>query len=179
MLGGDKAFVAKLDELYNQSSEMPPDMPPDVSGMVGQYSHGNEPCHHVAYLYNFAGAAHKTQQRVRSLMETQYDNKPDGMAGNEDCGQMSAWFVISALGFYAVDPVSAKYDFGTPLFDRVEVTVGQDRTLHIEALRESPKAIYIRSVTWNGTPIKGLSIDHAALAQGGRLTYHLGDSPAV
>ena len=110
MLGGDKAFVAKLDALYNQSSEMPPDMPPDVSGMVGQYSHGNEPCHHVAYLYNFAGAPHKTQQRVRSLMETQYDNKPDGMAGNEDCGQMSAWFVISALGLYAVDPVSAKYD---------------------------------------------------------------------
>ena len=179
MLGGDKAFVTKLDALYNQSSEMPPDMPPDVSGMVGQYSHGNEPCHHVAYLYNFAGAPHKTQQRVRSLMETQYDNKPDGMAGNEDCGQMSAWFVISALGFYAVDPVSAKYDFGTPLFDRVEVTVAPGRKLHIEAKRESPAAIYIQSVTWNGAPINGLAINHADLAKGGSLVYHLVDKPAV
>ncbi len=154
-------------------------MPPDVSGMVGQYSHGNEPCHHVAYLYNFAGAPHKTQQRVRSLMETQYDNKPDGMAGNEDCGQMSAWFVISALGFYAVDPVSARYDFGTPLFDHVEVTVGQGRKLVVEAKRESPSAIYIQSVTWNGAPIAGLSVEHAELVKGGTLVYQLVDKPSA
>ena len=156
MLGGNEAFVAKLDKLFNQSSEMPPDMPPDVTGMVGQYSHGNEPCHHMAYLYNYAGAPHKTQQRVRSLMETMYDNQPDGVAGNEDCGQMSAWFVISSLGFYAVDPVSAKYDFGTPLFDRVEIAMAAGRKLIIEAKRESPKAIYVQSVTWNGVTIKGL-----------------------
>jgi predicted alpha-1,2-mannosidase len=179
MLGGKEAFVAKLDGLFNQSSEMPPDMPPDVSGMVGQYSHGNEPCHHVAYLYNFAGAAHKTQQRVRSLMETQYDNKPDGMAGNEDCGQMSAWFVISSLGLYAVDPVSAKYDFGTPLFDHVEMTVAGGRKLVIEAKRESPSAIYVQSVAWNGVTITGLAVEHAELAKGGALVFHLGDKPAV
>ena len=179
MLGGNAAFIAKLDQLYNQSSEMPPDMPPDVSGMVGQYSHGNEPCHHVAYLYNFAGAPHKTQQRVRSLMETQYDNKPDGMAGNEDCGQMSAWFVISALGFYAVDPVSAKYDFGTPLFDHVEVTVAKGRKLIIQAKRESPSAIYIQSVTWNGSTMNGLAVEHAELSKGGTLVFHLGDKPAA
>jgi putative alpha-1,2-mannosidase len=95
-------------------------MPPDVTGMVGRYPHGNEPSHHIAYLYNYAGAPHKTQHCIRSLLETMYDNQPDGMAGNEDCGQVSAWFVISALGFYAVDPVSTRYDFGTPLFDRVE-----------------------------------------------------------
>jgi len=178
MLGGNKAFIAKLDELYSQSSEMPPDMPPDVSGMVGQYSHGNEPCHHMAYLYNFAGAPHKTQQRVRSLMETQYNNQPDGMAGNEDCGQMSAWFVISSLGFYAVDPVSAKYNFGTPLFDRVEVTVGQGRSLIIEAKRESPSAIYIQSATWDGKPLNGLAVEHADLARGGTLVFHLTDQPA-
>ena len=133
----------------------------------------------MAYLYNFAGAPHKTQERVRSLMETQYDNKPDGMAGNEDCGQMSAWFVISALGFYAVDPVSAKYDFGTPLFDQVELTVAPGRKLRIEAKRESATAIYIRSVTWNGTAVKGLTIDHTELAKGGSLVYNLGDKPAV
>jgi predicted alpha-1,2-mannosidase len=176
-LGGDKAFVEKLDLLFNQSSELPPDMPPDVSGMVGQYAHGNEPSHHIAYLYNYAGAPHKTQQRVRNLLETMYDNQPDGMAGNEDCGQMSAWFVISALGFYAVDPVSGLYDFGTPLFDRVEVDLAGGRTLMIEAKRESPKAIYIQSAEWNGVPVNGLSISHAQLMKGGTLIFHLKNEP--
>jgi predicted alpha-1,2-mannosidase len=178
-LGGKKPFIEKLDELFNQSSEMPPDMPPDVTGMVGQYAHGNEPSHHIAYLYNYAGAPHKTQARVRSLLETMYDNKPDGMAGNEDCGQMSAWFVISSLGLYAVDPVSARYDFGTPLFDRVEMKVSGDRKLTIEAKRQSPKSMYVRSVEWNGSPVKGLTVDHAQLTKGGTLVFHLGDEPAV
>ena len=178
MLGGKEAFTTKLDLLFNQSSDLPPDMPPDVTGMVGQYSHGNEPCHHMAYLYNYAGAPHKTQARVRSLMETMYDNQPDGMAGNEDCGQMSAWFVISALGLYAVDPVSARYDIGTPLFDRAELTVGNGSTLIIESQRQSPKSIYVRSLTWNGAPHNGLSIDHAQIAKGGHLVFHLTDTPA-
>ncbi|MEO6802963.1 MAG: GH92 family glycosyl hydrolase [Granulicella sp.] len=179
MLGGNAAFVKKLDELFNQSSELPPDMPPDVSGMVGQYAHGNEPSHHIAYLYNYAGVPHKTQARVRSLLETMYDNQPDGMAGNEDCGQMSAWFVISALGLYAVDPVSARYDFGTPLFDRVEMKVGRGSKLVIEAKRESPKSIYVRSVEWNGAAQKGLTVGHAELAAGGNLVFHLADDPQV
>ena len=178
MLGGNEAFVAKLDRLFNQSSDMPPDMPPDVTGMVGQYSHGNEPCHHMAYLYNYAGVPHKTQQRVRSLMETMYDNQPDGTAGNEDCGQMSAWFVISSLGLYAVDPVSAKYDFGTPLFDRVEISIAGGRKLIIESKRESSGSIYVKSVAWNGEKVKGLTIDHAQLAKGGKLIFQLGDKPA-
>ncbi len=177
-IGGNEAFIAKLDLLFHQSSEMPPDMPPDVTGMVGQYAHGNEPCHHIAYLYNYAGAPHKTQARVRSLLETMYDNKPDGMAGNEDCGQMSAWFVISALGLYAVDPVSAKYDIGTPLFDRAELTVGPGRTLVIEAQRQSPKSIYVKGLTWNGAEHQGLSVDHAQIAKGGRLVFQLTDEPA-
>ena len=177
-MGGNKPFVEKLDRLFNQSSELPPDMPPDVTGMVGQYAHGNEPSHHIAYLYNYAGAPHKTQARIRSLLETMYDNKPDGMAGNEDCGQMSAWFVISSLGIYAVDPVSARYDFGTPLFDRAEIKVSQNRTLTIEAKRQSPKSIYVRSVEWNGTPIKGWTVEHALLIKGGALVFHLSDQPA-
>jgi predicted alpha-1,2-mannosidase len=177
MLGGNEAFVTKLDALFSQSSEMPADMPPDVAGLVGQYAHGNEPCHHMAYLYNYAGAPHKTQARIRSLLETMYDNQPDGLAGNEDCGQMSAWFVISSLGLYAVDPVSARYDFGTPLFDRVELTVGDGKKLVVEAKRDSAKSIYVRSVEWNGAPVKGLSVEHARLAQGGRLVFHLRDMP--
>jgi predicted alpha-1,2-mannosidase len=176
-MGGNAAFVKKLDALFNQSSELPPDMPPDVSGMVGQYAHGNEPNHHIAYMYNYAGAPEKTQTRIRSLLETMYDNKPDGMAGNEDCGQMSAWFVISALGLYAVDPVSAKYDFGTPLFDRVELTVGAGKKLVVEAKRQSPKSMYIERVTWNGAAQSGLQIDHAKLASGGTLVFQLTDTP--
>jgi predicted alpha-1,2-mannosidase len=176
-MGGNKPFVEKLDQLFNQSSELPPDMPPDVTGMVGQYAHGNEPSHHIAYLYNYAGAPHKTQARIRSLLETMYDNKPDGMAGNEDCGQMSAWFVTSSLGLYAVDPVSARYDFGTPLFDRVEIKVSENRTLTIEANRRSAKSIYVRSVEWNGLPIKGLTVEHAQLVKGGTLVFHLVDEP--
>jgi predicted alpha-1,2-mannosidase len=178
MLGGKAAFVQKLDELFNQSSELPPDMPPDVTGMVGQYAHGNEPSHHIAYLYNYADVPYKTQARVRSLLETMYDNQPNGMAGNEDCGQMSAWFVISSLGLYAVDPVSARYDFGTPLFDRMEMKVGNGHTLVIEARRESPRSIYLRSVDWNGVPQKRQYVEHAQLAAGGHLYFHLVDAPA-
>jgi putative alpha-1,2-mannosidase len=147
--------------------------------MVGQYAHGNEPSHYIAYLYNYADAPHKTQQRVRSLLETMYNNQPDGMAGNEDCGQMSAWFVISALGFYAVDPVSTRYDFGTPLFDRVEMDLAGGRKLVIEAKRESPKALYIRSAEWNGTAVNGLSVEHAQLMKGGTLIFHLKNEPAA
>jgi putative alpha-1,2-mannosidase len=154
-LGGSKLFVEKLDQISNQSSGVPPDMPPDVTGMVGQYGHGNDLSHHIAYLYNYAGAPHKTQACIRSLLETMYDNKPDGMAGNEDCGQMSAWFVISSLGLYAVDPVSARYDFGTTLFGSLELKISGDSKLTIESKRQSAKSIYVRSIEWNGTPVKG------------------------
>src|SRR5271154_7039694 len=177
ILGGQKQFLEKLDELFDQPSTLPADAPPDIAGLVGQYAHGNEPSHHIAYLYNYAGVPHKTQARIRSLLETMYDNKPDGMAGNEDCGQMSAWFVISSLGLYAVDPVSARYDFGTPLFDRVELKGIGGRKLTIEAKRQSAKSIYIRSVEWNGSPVNGLAVEHAQLAKGGTLVFHLVDEP--
>ena len=139
LFGGRKAFTSKLDALFTTSSRLPPDAPPDIAGMVGQYAHGNEPCHHMAYLYCYAGAAPKTQDRVRRLLEMEYDDQPDGLAGNEDCGQMSAWYVISALGFYAVDPVSGNYVFGTPLFDRAEVEMGGSKKLVVEAKRNSPQ----------------------------------------
>jgi len=111
---------------------LPPDAPPDIAGMVGQYAHGNEPSHHVAYLYAYAGMHYKTQARVRMLLETMHHNDPDGVAGNEDCGQMSAWYVMSALGFYAVDPVSGNYVFGGPLFDRATIQLGNGKSLVIE-----------------------------------------------
>jgi len=107
-----------------------------------------------------------------------YFNQPDGMAGNEDCGQMSAWFVISSLGLYAVDPVSAKYDLGTPLFDHVEIALAGGRKLTIEARRQSPTAIYVESVSWNGVKVKGTTVDHADLIKGGKLEFNLVNAPS-
>ena len=177
MFGGDRAFVAKLDELFTTSSALPPDAPPDIAGLVGQYAHGNEPSHHVAYLYAYAGEHHKTQARVRMLLQTMYTDRPDGLAGNEDCGQMSAWYVMSALGLYAVDPVSATYVIGSPLVDRAELTVGQGRRLRIEARNNGADHPYIQSVSWNGKPYTRSWFAHAELAAGGELVFEMGPHP--
>jgi predicted alpha-1,2-mannosidase len=178
LFGGNDSFVAKLDALFNQSSDLPPDAPPDIAGLVGQYAHGNEPSHHVAYLYTYAGAPYKTQERVRSLLETMYRDDPDGMAGNEDCGQMSAWFVLSALGFYSVDPVSGHYVMGTPLFDRAVVEVGKNKKLVIEAKRTNADDKYIQAVSFNGKPYEKLWLDHSDLARGGTLVFVMGPNPS-
>jgi predicted alpha-1,2-mannosidase len=177
LFGGEKGFVEKLDALFNQSSDLPPDAPPDIAGMVGQYAHGNEPGHHVAYMYAYAGEHHKTQARVRMLLETMYHNDPDGLAGNEDCGQMSAWYVISALGFYAFDPVSGNYVFGGPLFDRATVQLGNGKTLVIEAVGNGPEQSYVQSVTWNGNPYTKSWFSHADIAQGGTFVMEMGKKP--
>jgi predicted alpha-1,2-mannosidase len=177
LFGGRQAFVEKLDKLFNQSSDLPPDAPPDIAGLVGQYAHGNEPSHHIAYLYAYAGVPHKTQERVRSLLETMYDNQPDGLAGNEDCGQMSAWYVISALGFYAVDPVSGNYVFGTPLFDRAVVDLGNGKQLVLEAKRNSAEDKYIQSVTFNGKPYRKVWFRHADIVDGATIVFKMGSRP--
>jgi predicted alpha-1,2-mannosidase len=177
LFGGREAFVRKLDALFHQSSDLPPDAPPDIAGLVGQYAHGNEPSHHIAYLYSYAGVPYKTQERVRSLLETMYDNQPDGLAGNEDCGQMSAWYVISALGFYAVDPVSGNYVFGTPLFDRAVVDLGKGNHLILEAKRRSPDDQYIQSVRFNGKPYEKVWFRHADIVNGATIEYEMGSRP--
>ncbi|WP_266171168.1 GH92 family glycosyl hydrolase [Dyella subtropica] len=176
LFGGEQAFERKLDELFNTSSELPADAPPDIAGMVGQYAHGNEPSHHVAYLYAYSGSHYKTQARVRMLLETMYQAQPDGLAGNEDCGQISAWYVISALGLYAVDPVSTNYVFGSPLVDRAEVQMGEHRLI-VEAIGNGPDSPYIQSVLWNGKPWSRSWISHKELAAGGTLTFHMGKEP--
>ncbi|HWC15453.1 MAG TPA: GH92 family glycosyl hydrolase [Terriglobales bacterium] len=178
LFGGNEAFVRKLDALFDQSSELPADAPPDIAGLVGQYAHGNEPSHHIAYLYAYAGAPYKTQERVHGLLETMYRDDPDGMAGNEDCGQMSAWFVLSALGFYSVDPVSGHYVIGTPLFDRVVVEVGNGKKLTIEAKRRTRKDKYIDSITFNGKAYEKLWLDHSDLARGGTLIFAMTSNPS-
>jgi predicted alpha-1,2-mannosidase len=177
LLGGREALVAKLDGLFSADPALPPDAPPDIAGQVGQYAHGNEPGHHIAYMYDYAGAPWKTQERVASLMETMYDNQPDGLAGNEDCGQMSAWYIVSALGFYPADPVSGNYVFGTPLFDRAVVNLAGGRELVVIARRNSPKDIYIQSVTLNGKPHERVWFKHAEIEHGGMLVFTMGSQP--
>jgi predicted alpha-1,2-mannosidase len=176
MFGGEKLFEAKLDQLFTVTG-MGEGAPPDIAGLVGQYAHGNEPSHHVAYLYAYAGAHHKTQARVRMLLETMYRDQPDGLAGNEDCGQMSAWYLMSAMGLYAVDPVSANYVFGSPLFPRVEMRVGDGARLEIEAKNVGPDNFYIQSVRWNGRAWPKSWISHAELTQGGKLVFTMGAKP--
>lgn len=175
--GGRDGFVRKLDELFGTSSELPAGAPPDIDGMVGQYAHGNEPSHHVAYLYAYAGQPWKTQAMVRRLMREQYRDARDGLSGNEDCGQMSAWFVLSALGFYPVDPVSGHYVLGSPLFDRAELDVGNGRRLSILARGNDARNVFVQRVRWNGEPYTRNWISHADLASGGTLEFEMGPQP--
>ncbi|TAN04873.1 MAG: alpha-mannosidase [Rhodanobacteraceae bacterium] len=177
MFGSVPDFERKLDELFTTSSALPANAPPDIAGMVGQYAQGNEPSHHVAYLYAYSGSHWKTEERVRMLMDTMYRAAPDGLAGNEDCGQMSAWYVLSALGLYAVDPVSANWVFGSPLVDHAEVELADGRKLIVEARNNGKGKPYIQSVTWNGKPWAKSWIRHADLASGGTLVFEMGDTP--
>ncbi len=179
LFGSREAFIEKLDTLFTTSSKLPADAPPDIAGMVGQYAHGNEPCHHMAYLYLYAGVPEKTQARVRSLLEMEYDDQPDGLAGNEDCGQMSAWYVISALGFYAVDPVSGNYVFGTPLVDRAEVDLGNGKKLKIQVKRMSDGDPYIQAVSFNGRPYDKLWFRHADIVNGASIEFTMGPTPSA
>jgi predicted alpha-1,2-mannosidase len=175
--GGRAAFITKLDALFTVPSTLPADAPPDIAGMVGQYAHGNEPSHHIAYLYVYAGQPWKTQARVHSLLETMYSDNPDGLQGNEDCGQMSAWYVMSALGLYAVDPVSGNYVLTSPMFEKATLTVTDGKQLVIEAKRPSADAIYIQSVTINGKKSNKLWVRHAEIARGGHIVFELGETP--
>ena len=177
LCGGREQFVTKLDGLFTAPSTLPKDAPPDIAGMVGQYAHGNEPSHHIAYLYVYAGAPYKTQSRVRMLLETMYSPNPDGMQGNEDVGQMSAWYLLSALGFYPVDAVSGNYILGSPLFDHATLTLGNGNTLEIVVNRADPADKYIRGFKLNGKPQERVWFQHAEIKNGGRLELDMGPQP--
>ncbi len=177
LYGGREKFLKRLDMLFTVPSTLPEDAPPDIAGMVGQYAHGNEPSHHIAYLYVYAGAPHKAQARVRSLMDTQYHAALDGMAGNEDVGQMSAWFLLSALGFYPVDPVGGVYVLGSPLVERATVQLAGGKQLTIEVTRLDPKHAYVQSFRLNGQEQNRAWFRHAEIAGGGQLEFVMGAEP--
>lgn len=175
LLGGRARLEARLDDLFHADPTLPADAPPDIAGLVGQYAHGNEPCHHIAFLYTYAAAPWKTQQRVQWLLRKMYADEPDGLAGNEDCGQMSAWYVMAALGLYAVDPVSTHYVITSPAVRQARIAVGGGKTLEIAI--ESGAGDYIQSVHWNGQPLDRLWISHKELMTGGKLSFVLSSHP--
>jgi len=177
LMGGKDKFIARLDALFNAPQQTTGREQADITGLIGQYAHGNEPSHHMAYLYNFAGAPWKTQHRVRKIMETMYGSGPDGLCGNEDCGQMSAWFIFSALGFYPVTPGTDTYVIGTPLFERAQIRLPQDRTFEIIAHRVSAENLYIQSVSLNGEAYTKSYLKHADIMSGGTLIFEMGPRP--
>ena len=176
--GGKEAFVEKLDSLFTVSSVLEGAASPDISGLIGQYAHGNEPSHHVVYLYTMIGQPWKTADKVREILTTLYHDQPDGLSGNEDVGQMSAWYVLSSLGFYQVEPAGGRYFFGSPLFDRAEVRV-RDGVLTVTAHNNSAANKYIQAVKLNGKPYTKPYIAFDDIAAGGRLEFEMGAQPAV
>ena len=174
-MGGKAGFVSKLDTLFSVSSKLDKDTPMDVSGLIGQYAHGNEPSHHVAYLFNYGDAPWKTQERIHQIMTTLYSNQPDGLCGNEDMGQMSAWYVFSALGFYPVNPADDKYIFGTPLFNETTINLPNKKTFTVKANNISDQNIYIQKVKLDGTDFDKGYITHQQIMKGGMLEFEMGN----
>jgi predicted alpha-1,2-mannosidase len=177
LMGGDERFAARLDSLFTTNPKTSGLDLPDVSGLIGQYAHGNEPSHHIAYLYSFAGRPWRTQERVRDIMDGLYHDARDGLCGNEDCGQMSAWYVLSALGFYPVTPGSDVYVIGTPLFREATIDVGGGKRFVIRANGVSRNNIYVQSAALNGKPYGASFIRHGDIVAGGELAFVMGAEP--
>ena len=177
LMGGDAPFIAKLDSLFTAEGEMGAEASPDISGLIGMYAHGNEPSHHVTYLYSYAGEPWKTAEKVRFIQDEFYTDQPEGVIGNEDCGQMSAWHVMSAMGFYQVNPSNGVYVFGSPLFPKATIHLPEGKTFEIVAQNNNKENIYIQSVTLNGQPYEKSYILYEDIMKGGNLTFVMGNTP--
>lgn len=170
MMGGKQAFVEKLDSLFRADSSLEGELvSSDISGLIGQYAHGNEPSHHILHLYNKAGEPHRTQELVDSVLQTLYHADPNGLSGNEDCGQMSAWYVLNAMGFYQIAPGDPVYSIGRPLFDRVVINLPGNKTFEIIARNNTRATKYVKSMKLNGKVLKTPFFTHEALMKGGKL----------
>lgn len=177
LLGGDEKYTEKLDELFSMSSELGEEASMDITGMIGQYAHGNEPSHHTTYMYAYSGQPYKIADKVRYINNELYTDKPDGLSGNEDCGQMSAWHIFSSLGFYPVNPSNGAYVFGSPLFDKASIALPENKKFTIIAKENSDQNIYIQSVELNGKDYKYSYITHKDIVQGGELIFNMGPKP--
>lgn len=176
--GSKEAFVNKLDSLFLANGDMGDASSPDISGLIGQYAHGNEPSHHTVYLYTLVGQPWKTADRIKEILHIMYTDQPDGLSGNEDVGQMSAWYILSSFGFYQVEPAGGKFVFGYPNFDKVEITVPAGKFV-IERENKGQQNNYIQGIVLNGTEYKKPWIEYADIMKGGELKFLMGDEPVV
>lgn len=176
-MGSESKYISMLDELFGSDSEMTGRVQSDITGLIGQYAHGNEPSHHMAYLYAYAGQQHKTAGMVRRIMKEMYQDAPDGLSGNEDCGQMSAWYVMSAMGFYPVCPGSNQYVIGSPLFTEIRINLEDGNQFLIRARGNKPAHRYIKKATMNGEPFERAFITHEEIMRGGDIRFLMGANP--
>lgn len=177
LYGGPKPFEKQLDNLFAASTDLVGRQQADITGLIGQYAHGNEPSHHMAYFYNYIGKPHKTQFRIRQILESLYQNSPEGLSGNEDCGQMSSWYVLSAMGFYPVTPGLPYYTLGAPIFDEVAIYMENGNTFKITSKNNSSKHFYVQDVTLNGQSYKKSFLNHETIMKGGSLSFVMSDTP--
>lgn len=178
LFGSDKAFMSKLDSLFFVEGWAGDNASPDMSGMTGQYAHGNEPSHHVIYMYNYAGRPDKAAPMLRKMLNEMYLDQPDGLSGNEDVGQMSAWYILSSVGLYQVDPVGGRFVIGSPLFDKATMNVGGGKTFTVVAKNNSDKNIYVQSARLNGKTLKNSYVDFNDIRHGGTLELVMGPKPS-
>jgi predicted alpha-1,2-mannosidase len=179
LYGGQAGFAKQLNELFTTQRKLSGRDQSDVTGLVGQYAHGNEPSHHMAYLFNYAGQPWRTQEIVHKICTEFYPNNPDGLIGNEDCGQMSAWLVLSAMGFYPVTPGSDVYALGTPLFDKIDISLENGKHIYIKAKNHGPGNFYVESMQLNGKDHPASFLRHSDLANGAEILFNMSDKPAL
>jgi len=176
--GSNEVFTKRLEQLFTESSEITgSNVSADISGLIGQYAHGNEPSHHIAYMFNHANQPWRTQYWVRHILDTQYNTTPNGLSGNEDCGQMSAWYVFSSMGLYPMNPASGEYEIGSPIFEKAKINLEGGKTFIIEAENVSDKNFYIQSATLNGVEFNQTVITHQHILKGGVLHFVMGAQP--
>ena len=174
----EERFIEKLDSLFIVTGELGAGASPDISGLIGQYAHGNEPSHHIAYMYNYVGKPWKGAEQLRTIMRTQYANQPNGLCGNEDVGQMSAWYVLSAIGLYQVEPAGGKYIIGSPIVDEAVLNVGNGRTFRIVVHNNNDQNIYIQSAKLNGKRYSKSYLSFEDITKGGTLELQMGSTPS-
>jgi len=180
LFGGKEPFAKKLNELFTTASVLTgEEISGDITGLIGQYAHGNEPSHHIAYLFNWAEQPWRTQELVHRIMTEFYQAAPVGLIGNEDCGQMSAWFILSSMGIYQVTPGDTRFSLGRPLFDEARIPMKDGKAFVVRMKDGSKDHPYVQRVTLNGKPVKTPFIDYSDIMSGAELVFEMGDKKTV